>query len=162
MIVAVIGGSDASSEALDKAEAAGREIARHGATLVCGGLGGVMEAACRGCRDAGGTTIGILPGTDASEANPYVDVPVVTGMGQARNLVIVRTADAVIAIGGGFGTLSEMAFALRLGKPLVGIDTWSMQIDGRPVAIERFDDATAAVERAIALASGKQGVTQHA
>jgi uncharacterized protein (TIGR00725 family) len=108
--------------------------------VVCGGLGGVMEAACRGAKDAGGMTIGILPGTDRSAANPYVDVAIPTGLGEARNALVVRAADAVIAIGGGYGTLSEVAFALKAGKRVVGLGTW--EIDG----VEAAGSPEAAVE----------------
>jgi uncharacterized protein (TIGR00725 family) len=108
--------------------------------LVTGGLGGVMEAACRGARDAGGTTIGILPGADRSAANPYVDVAIPTGLGEARNALVVRSADAVIAIGGAYGTLSEIAFALKAGKRVVGLGTW--EIDG----VEPADSPETAVE----------------
>jgi uncharacterized protein (TIGR00725 family) len=162
MLIAVLGGSDATPEAFGIAEDAGREIARRGAVLICGGLGGVMESACRGARAAGGTTVGVLPGAAAAEANPYVDIPIVTSMGQARNAIIVQSADAFIAIGGGYGTLSEIAFALRLGKPLVGIQTWSMQYAGDLARFEVFDAALSAVERAVALAAAKQGVSPHA
>jgi len=110
--VAVAGPGEASAEERDAAEAVGRELARRGAVLVCGGLGGVMEAACRGAKQAGGTTVGILAGKDRSDANPFVDIAIATGLGQARNAVIVRAADAVVAIGGGYGTLSEIALAL--------------------------------------------------
>ena len=99
----------------------GRELARAGAVLVCGGLGGAMEAACRGAKAEGGTTLGILPGADRAAANPYVDVAVATGLGEARNALVVRAADAVIAVAGGYGTLSEIALALRAGKPVVGL-----------------------------------------
>ncbi len=92
-----------------------------------------MEAVCRGARQAGGHTIGILPGDDRSQANPYVEVAVATGLGEARNLLVVRTADVVVAVGGEFGTLSEIAFALRLGTPVVGIATWELARQGRPV-----------------------------
>src|SRR5262249_17253928 len=108
---------------------AGREIGRRGATLVCGGLGGVMEAACRGAREEGGHTIGILPREDAAAANPYVEFPVVTGMGTARNLAVVLTSQAVIAIDGSYGTLSEIALALIHGRPVVGLATWSLRLD---------------------------------
>ena len=124
-VIGVIGEStfsDAAHEVL--AEEVGRRLAGEGATLICGGLTGVMEAACRGAQRAGGRTIGVLPGTDRAEANPFVEIAVATGMGQARNTIIVLTADVVIAIGGGFGTLSEIALALRLGKPVVGLRTW--------------------------------------
>jgi uncharacterized protein (TIGR00725 family) len=106
----------------------GRELGSRGAVLVCGGLGGVMEAACKGAKDAGGTTIGILPGSDRSAANPYVDFAIPTGLGEARNALVVRSADALIAIGGGYGTLSEVALALKAGKRVVGLGTWD--VDG--------------------------------
>ncbi len=131
-IVAVVGGGVCSAQEATAAEAVGRRLAEAGAILICGGLGGVMAAACRGARSAGGLTIGVLPGFHASEANPYVDIPIVTGMGEARNVVIVRTAWAVIAVGGEFGTLSEIAFALKLGRPVVGLETWELAKAGRP------------------------------
>jgi uncharacterized protein (TIGR00725 family) len=102
-------------------------VAERGAVLVCGGLGGAMEAACRGAKEAGGTTLGVLPGVDRGEANPYVDVVVPTGLGQGRNVVIVHTADALIAVGGGYGTLSEIALALRAGKPVIGVGSWEVE-----------------------------------
>jgi uncharacterized protein (TIGR00725 family) len=118
----------------------GRELGSRGVVLVTGGLGGVMEAACRGARGAGGMTIGILPGTDRSVANPYVDVAIPTGLGEARNALVVRAADALIAVGGAYGTLSEIAFALKAGKRVVGLGTWD--IDG----VEAADSPEAAVE----------------
>lgn len=118
----------------------GRELGVHGATVVCGGLGGVMEAACRGAKETGATTVGILPGSDRSAANPFVDVAIPTGLGEARNALVVRAADAVIAIGGAYGTLSEIAFALKAGKRVAGIGTW--EIDG----VERTDSPEGAVE----------------
>lgn len=124
-VIGVIGESafsDPAHEAL--AEEVGRRIALAGCALISGGLGGVMEAASRGARGAGGVTIGVLPGGDRAEANPYVDVAVATGMGQMRNLIIVLSADALIAIGGGYGTLSEIGHALRQGKAVVGLRTW--------------------------------------
>ena len=124
-IIGVIGqGRDCSAELLKDAEEIGYHIARRGAILICGGLGGVMEAACRGAKKGGGTTIGVLPGTNKADANTFVDIPIVTGIGEARNSIIVRTADALIAIGGKYGTLSEVAFALAFGKPIVGLHTW--------------------------------------
>ena len=131
------------------AHAVGREIARAGAVVVCGGLGGVMAAACRGAKKDGGTTIGILPGGDRSAANEWVDVAIATGLGEARNALIVRAADALIAVGGGFGTLSEIALALTAGKPVVGLGTWSLDIDPDP--IERVDDPAAAVALILAV-----------
>jgi uncharacterized protein (TIGR00725 family) len=105
----------------------GRELGGRGAVLVCGGLGGVMEAACRGAKEAGGTTVGILPGMDRAAANPYVDVAVPTGLGEARNALVVRAADALVAVGGGYGTLSEIALALKAGKRVVGLGTWDVE-----------------------------------
>jgi uncharacterized protein (TIGR00725 family) len=110
------------------AESVGRELGARGAVVVCGGLGGAMEAACRGAKDAGGTTVGLLPGLDRRDANPYVDVAVPTGLGEARNALVVRAADALVAVGGGYGTLSEIGLALRAGKRVVGLGTW--EIDG--------------------------------
>ena len=115
------------------AEAVGRVLAEAGAILVCGGRGGVMAAACRGAKSASGLTIGVLPGDSAAEANPYVDIPIITGMGEARNIIIVRTAQAVIAVGGEFGTLSEIALALKLGRRVVGLGTWELSKGGRLV-----------------------------
>ena len=111
MYIGVIGGGKCSKKEADLAEEVGRELARCGATLICGGLGGVMEAACRGSQLAGGRTVGILPGNDPRKANRYVDIPVVTGMGEARNVIIVKSVQAVIAIDGEFGTLSEIGHA---------------------------------------------------
>ena len=105
----------------------GRELGSRGVVLVCGGLGGVMEAACRGAKEAGGTTVGILPGTDRSDANEFVDVPIATGLGEGRNAILVRSAEALIAIGGGYGTLSEIALALRRGNRVVGLGTWDIE-----------------------------------
>ena len=106
----------------------GRLIAGADAILICGGLTGVMEAACKGAKEAGGTTIGILPGLHVDDANPYVDIPVATGLGHGRNLIIINTAQAMIAISGRYGTLSEIGFALQSGKPVYGLGTWD--IDG--------------------------------
>ena len=115
--------------------------------LVCGGRGGVMEAACRGAKASGGTTVGILPGGDRADANPYVDIAFATGMGELRNGLIVRTVDALIAIGGEFGTLSEVALALKAGKPVVGLGSWDLE------PIVRADDPADAVRRALELAA---------
>jgi len=124
-IIGVIGqGRDCSAELLKDAEEVGYLIARRNAILICGGLGGVMEAACRGAKQGGGTTIGVIPSAHKSDANPFVDIPIVTGFGEARNIIIVRTADALIAVGGRYGTLSEIAFSLAFGKPIVGLKTW--------------------------------------
>jgi len=129
--IAVIGGSQPSSEEAKLAEAVGRELAKRGAILVCGGLGGVMEAACKGASAEGGITIGILPGDSRQAANPYVQIPIVTGMGYARNVAVVRTAQAVIAIGGNYGTLSEISHALQSGIPVIGLNTWALSKNDR-------------------------------
>jgi uncharacterized protein (TIGR00725 family) len=128
-VVAVCGAGAGGTEAVELAERVGEAIALAGATLVCGGLGGVMEAAARGAREAGGLTIGILPGPDTSEANEWIQAPVATNMGHARNAVIVATADAVIAVGGEYGTLSEIALALKMGKPVVSLGSWEVSRD---------------------------------
>jgi len=126
-MIAVIGGRRVEKSLLLEAEEVGRLIARRGAHLVCGGLGGVMEAASRGVKSEGGLTVGILPQNDSKEANQYIDIPVATGLGIGRNVIIASTADALIAVGGGYGTLSEVAFALQMGKPVVGIKTWDIK-----------------------------------
>ena len=126
-IIAVIGGRRIDKSLLKEAEEVGRLIARKGLTLVCGGLRGVMEAASRGAKSEGGLTVGILPQSDSKEANPFIDIPVVTGLGIGRNVIIARTADALIAVGGEYGTLSEIAFALQMGKPVAGIKTWDIK-----------------------------------
>jgi len=147
--VAVVGSGAAEREQLLQAEEVGRLLASRRAVVVCGGLGGVMEAVCRGAKSTGGTTVGILPGTDRGEANAWVDVAIPTGLGEARNALVVRAADVVIAIGGEFGTLSEIALALKTGKPVVGIETWELSRRGVPAGeIVRARDAAEAVERA--------------
>ena len=148
--IAVIGGSSADEAALRAAEAVGREIARAGAMLVCGGLGGVMEAACRGAASAGGLTIGLLPGTDPAAANPAVRVPIPTGLGHFRNFLVVRAAAGVVALPGAAGTLSEAAMARTLGKPLV---TLAGSPEGSPVG-----PPLAAVPGALAAASPAEAV----
>ena len=132
--VAVVGPGDATAEERTVAEEVGRELARRGAVLVCGGLGGAMEAACRGAREAGGTTVGILPGLDRGDANEFVDIAVATGLGEARNALVVRAADSLVAVGGGFGTLSEIALALKAGKRVVGLSTWELGVGIEPAA----------------------------
>jgi uncharacterized protein (TIGR00725 family) len=131
--VAVVGSGEAPREEREVAEAVGRGLATRGAVVVCGGLGGVMEAACRGARGAGGTTVGILPGLDRAAANEYVDVAIATGLGEARNALVVRAVDALVAVGGSWGTLSEIALALRTGVPVVGVGTWETLRGGEPV-----------------------------
>ncbi len=129
--IAVIGGSDPSPEANKLAEEVGRELARRNVILICGGMGGVMEASCKGASAEGGMTIGILPGDSRQAANPYVQIPILTGIGYARNVVVVKSAQAVIAIDGSYGTLSEIAYALQGGIPVIGLNTWSLTRDGQ-------------------------------
>lgn len=126
--VAVIGGGEAGETVLAMAFEVGREIARQGAVLLCGGLGGVMQAAARGAQEAGGITIGILPGPDRRDANPFLTYSLVTNLGHARNILIAHSADGLIAVGGSYGTISEAAIALKLGKPVVGLLTeWPLE-----------------------------------
>ena len=124
--VAVVGPGEASPDELHAAEEVGAGLAAAGAVVVTGGLGGVMEAACRGARSRRGRTLGILPGDDRDAANGWVEIAVATGLGELRNGLVVRAADAVVAIGGGHGTLSEIALALKLGRPVVGLGTWEV------------------------------------
>lgn len=144
-IIGVIGGSAVDQTAYDTAYEVGRLIARNGALLICGGLTGVMEAACKGAKDEGGTTVGILPGLRIEDANPYVDIPVATGLGHGRNLIIINSARTLIAISGQYGTLSEIAFALQSSKPVYGLGTW--EIEG----VVTCRSAKEAVEKALAL-----------
>jgi uncharacterized protein (TIGR00725 family) len=151
--VAVIGPADAASQELADAEEVGRRLADAEAVVVCGGRGGVMEAVCRGARSAGGLTLGILPGRDRSEANPFVEVAVPTGLGEARNALVVRSADAVVAIGGAYGTLSEIAFALKGGTPVIGLRTWELARGGKSdTGIVQVESAEEAVRTALDLA----------
>ncbi|MBF8266874.1 MAG: hypothetical protein HW388_382 [Dehalococcoidia bacterium] len=148
--ISVIGSSEATPEAMRLAEEVGRELAKRGVTVVTGGLTGVMEAACKGAKEAGGTTIGILPSSDPGEANPYVDIPICTGIGYARNVIVVRSGRAVIAIAGAFGTLSEIAHALSDGIPVIGLNTWSFSQNGmgsREIILAH--DPADAVEKAL-------------
>ena len=150
--VAVIGGNQPSPQEAKLAEEVGRELAMRGAILVCGGLGGVMEAACKGAQSEGGMTIGILPGENRQAANPYVQIPVVTGIGHARNLAVVKSARAVIAIGGSYGTLSEIGHALRSGIPVIGLNTWSLYRNGQQDnSIILAQNPTEAVNKALNL-----------
>jgi uncharacterized protein (TIGR00725 family) len=160
--IAVVGPGRASDEEAATALAVGDGLARAGAVLVCGGLGGAMEAACRGAREAGGTTVGLLPGHDRGEANPYVDVAIPTGLGELRNGLVVRAAHAVIAVAGEYGTLSEIGFALKTGKPVVGLGTWELARGGKVDAgIVVARDPADAVDRAVQLARRRgQGFPQ--
>jgi uncharacterized protein (TIGR00725 family) len=126
-IVGVIGASRASDELEALAEEVGAEVARNGAALVCGGLTGVMEAACRGARSEGGLTIGILPSDSREDANPHIQIPIVTGMGMSRNIIVVKTADVLVAVGGEYGTLSEIAYALNNGKKVFSVRSWELE-----------------------------------
>src|SRR5919197_2768422 len=155
--IAVCGPDPCDAEVGALAEEVGRLLAQAGAVLVCGGLAGVMEAASRGAAGAGGTVVGILPGPDRSGANPHLTLSIPTGMGEMRNTLIVRSVDAVIAIAGEFGTLSEIAFALKTGVPVVGLDTWELGKAGQPVdAFLRVSSPADAVERALELAKGRR------
>ena len=150
--IAVIGGNQPSPQEANLAETVGRELAMRGAILVCGGLGGVMEAACKGAQSEGGVTIGILPGESRQAANPYVQIPIVTGIGHARNLAVVKSAQAVIAIGGSYGTLSEIGHALRSGIPVIGLNTWSLSRNGQQDnSIILAQNPTEAVNKALNL-----------
>ncbi|MGH2739218.1 MAG: TIGR00725 family protein [Actinomycetota bacterium] len=156
--IAVCGPQDATSEEAGWAEEIGRRLAEAGAIVVCGGWGGVMEAVSRGARDAGGLVIGILPGDSRAGANPYLSAALPTGMGETRNALIVRAADTVIAVSGEFGTLSEIALALKMGKPVVGLGTWELSKDGRSVdAVVRATTPEDAVKKALELTGGSGG-----
>jgi uncharacterized protein (TIGR00725 family) len=153
--VALCGPDPASPEVAAQAEEIGRLLARAGAVLVCGGLGGVMESAAKGVAAEGGTSIGLLPGSGRAAANPHLSLSIPTGMGEMRNALIVRAADALIAVAGEFGTLSEIAFALKTGVPVVGLGTWELAKTGRPVdTFVRALTPEEAVEKALGLAAG--------
>ena len=157
----MIGAERAEPAELEAAEEVGAGIAAAGAVLVCGGLGGVMEAACRGARSKRGTTVGLLPGLDRHDANGWVDLAIPTGLGEARNALIVRAAGALVAVGGGWGTLSEIALARRLDRPVAGLGTWELARDGRAVeGAVAFEDPREAVRWALARAGhGEQDST---
>ncbi|MCH7904315.1 MAG: TIGR00725 family protein [Armatimonadetes bacterium] len=145
-LIAVVGAGDCSAEEAKIAEEVGRLLAEAGYGVVSGGLGGVMEAACKGCKQAGGTTVGILPGSDRNEANQWVDIRVPTGMEEARNALVAKAGEAMIAVGGEYGTLSEIAFALKLGKTVVGLGSWDLGSD----RIVQASSAVEAVKTALA------------
>ncbi|MDZ7392103.1 MAG: TIGR00725 family protein [candidate division KSB1 bacterium] len=149
--IAVLGGAVCSHEVGQLAYEVGRLIAQRGGVLICGGRSGVMEEACRGAAEEGGVTVGILPGDDPADANPYVQIALATGLGDARNVVIVKSAHAAIAIDGSYGTLSEIAFCLKLGVPVVGLQTWS--IDPQ---VHQVRTPAEAVEKAFSLAVSRQ------
>ena len=147
-MIGVIGGGQCAPDIELIAEEVGSLIAQKGAVLICGGLSGVMEAACRGAKQSNGTTIGVLPGNCKTDANLYIDIPIVTGMADARNIVIVRSSDAVIAIDGKYGTLSEISFCLVFNVPIIGLKTWNVD-----PAIIQASSAHEAVNKAFALAT---------
>lgn len=157
--IAVIGAGSPDETTEAQAQAVGREIARRGAVVVCGGLGGVMAAAARGAREAGGLSIGVLPGSDAHQANPWIDIPIPTGMGDGRNLIVASAGDAVVAVGGQLGTLSEICFALLRGRPVVTLGSWDLdgsrdteRLERAGVVLEAAETPEQAVTRALELA----------
>ncbi|HEX2089620.1 MAG TPA: TIGR00725 family protein [Actinomycetota bacterium] len=155
LYIGVVGPDPCSEAVAAQAEHVGRLLAKAGAVLVCGGLGGVMEAACRGASGEGGTSIGLLPGTSREAANPHLTVSIPTGMGEMRNLLVVRASNAVIALAGEFGTLSEIAFALKMGVPVVGLDTWELAKAGKRVhPFVQVHSPEEAVREALRLAAG--------
>ena len=147
--IAVIGTSRASAQEQSTAERVGTELAHAGALVICGGGAGVMAGASRGAALAGGTVVGILPGDDRTQANQFVSIALATGLGELRNGLIVRACDAAIAVGGGYGTLSEIGLALAAGVPVVGLGTWP--IDG----VEQRDDPVEGVARVLELARAR-------
>ena len=151
--IGVIGAGICPDRTYDLAGDVGFEIGKNGWTLVCGGLGGVMEGAAKGCAEAGGMTIGILPGLNRDSANPYIRVPIPTGLGDGRNLLVVRASDILVAIAGGHGTLSEIALALKAEKPVIGIETWN-DIKG----VHYVSDCRDAIQTIQALLSEKQKI----
>jgi uncharacterized protein (TIGR00725 family) len=155
--VAVIGGSNASKREIDLAEEVGSRLASRGITVISGGLGGVMEAASRGATKKGGVTVGILPGDTRGEANEYIKIPIVTGLGHSRNSIVVRSAQAIIAIGGAYGTLSEIAFALQYNIPIISLGTWSLNYKGKR---ERGLIEVESPEEAVDLATELGGISE--
>ncbi len=150
--IGVIGAGTCPASTYDIAKDLGFEIGKRGWTLVCGGLQGVMEGAARGCSEAGGMVLGILPGLDKRSANPYITVPIPTGLGDGRNLLVVRSSDILVAVEGGYGTLSEIALALKAGKPVIGLKTWK-EIPG----IQYADDYLEAIQLISFSLSSKSG-----
>ena len=162
MIIAVIGSSTAKPEHAVLAEEVGRELARRGIMVACGGMTGVMEAVCRGAKAEGGTTIGILPGRRGSPCNSYIDIPIFTTLGYARNIIVVHSGEACIAIGGAFGTLSEIGYAMDAKIPVVALNTWELTVkgDGDPIVDGMIPaiDAADAVNKAMEAAATATGV----
>ncbi len=151
--IGIMGASECSPEVYALAHEVGSRVAKLGAVLVCGGRTGVMEGAAAGARQEGGTTVGILAGTDPEDANPYIDIPIVTGMGDARNAINILTSEVIIAIHGGFGTLSEIALALKAGRPVIALKSWSVvHPEGTlPPGIIKAESAAEAVQAALRL-----------
>lgn len=144
-MIGVVGAGDCDERTAARAEAVGAALARAGCVVVTGGLGGVMQAASRGAREAGGRVVGILPGDDVAAANAWVEIPIATGLGEARNALIAATAQALVAIGGGYGTLSEIALARRRGKRVVSLGSWEVD-----ASVERVSTPEQAVARVLA------------
>lgn len=159
MRISVIGGQEADERASRMAFEVGREIGARGHVLICGGRTGVMREACRGAKESGGLTVGILPGDDLGDVNEFVDIPLPTGIGYTRNVLVARAGEAVIAIDGQLGTLSEIAFALISGRPVVGLGTWELRDgNGQEAPIERVEDAVSAVDACeAAVAAARSG-----
>lgn len=152
LYISVIGAGECSSEIAQLAHQVGKEIALRKAILVCGGLGGAMDAAARGAQEFGGLTVGILPGENRLGASPYLSLVLPTGLGEARNALVVSAADAVIAVSGEYGTLSEIALAIKMGKPVIGLRTWELRKEGREMRdIIVVETAQEAVEKAFNL-----------
>ena len=161
MLISVIGAGEPTPEIALLAEEVGRELAKRGATVVCGGLGGVMEAVCKGAKSAGGTTIGILPTDDPKDANQWVDFPICTGLRYARNVIVVKSGRAVIAVGGAYGTLSEIGHALGDGIPVIGLKTWELARNGQQEhSIVLADGPVDAVEKALQAAERRSTSVQ--
>ena len=157
IIIAVIGGSNAAHKDLDAAYQVGLELAKRGAIVLCGGMAGVMEAVCKGAKEAGGTTVGIMPGNNVEDANDYIDIAIPTGLGYARNAIVAGSGRAIIAIDGAYGTLSEIGHGLGDGTPIVGLNTWRLIIDGKEdTTIERANNPLDAVEKALAYAEARR------
>ncbi len=151
LIIAVVGAGKCSKKLRDMAAEVGKYVAENDGVLVCGGMGGIMEGAARGAKEAGGTTIGILPTDNREDANEFIDYVIPTGFGEARNIMVVRTADAVVAFPGKYGTLTEMAFALHAGKPVVSVKAWKLGDE-----IHHVDGPIEAAELAMKLAAENQ------
>jgi len=155
--IAVSGAGSPDAAAMRAAEQLGAALAERDAIVLCGGLGGVMEACARGAAQAGGLTVGILPGADAAAANPWISVPVVTAMGHARNVILVHSAEALVAVAGSYGTLSEVALALKIGVPVASLDSWHPRRAGHPEPpITTFTEPEAAADWAIAMVNAQR------